>query len=67
MSKLVLTRRLAKWVLLINQHKIIYVSTKVVKGQVLADFLVDHAITADWKISDDLPNEEVFYIEIFPM
>ncbi|KAM1017646.1 hypothetical protein ACFX2A_048180 [Malus domestica] len=45
---------------------IIYVPAKVVKGQALADFLADHPIPADWKISDDLPDEEVFYIEIFP-
>ncbi|KAM1698837.1 hypothetical protein ACFXTH_029990 [Malus domestica] len=40
---------------------IIYVPTKAVKGQALADFLADHPIPADWKISDDLPDEEVFY------
>ncbi|KAM1249238.1 hypothetical protein ACFX2G_032626 [Malus domestica] len=45
---------------------IIYVSAKAVKGQALADFLADHPIPADWKISDDLPDEEVFCIDIFP-
>ncbi|KAM1335690.1 hypothetical protein ACFX14_040078 [Malus domestica] len=45
---------------------IIYVPAKAVKGQALADFLADHPIPADWKISDDLPDEEVFYIDIFP-
>ncbi|KAM2041002.1 hypothetical protein ACFX16_034861 [Malus domestica] len=45
---------------------IIYVPVKAVKGQALADFLADHPIPADWKISDDLPDEEVFYIDIFP-
>ncbi|KAM2634117.1 hypothetical protein EV1_024633 [Malus domestica] len=44
----------------------IYVPAKVVKGQALADFLADHPIPTDWKISDDLPDEEVFYIDIFP-
>ncbi|KAM2618530.1 hypothetical protein TB1_034795 [Malus domestica] len=66
MSKPVLTGRLAKWALLLNQYKIIYVPAKAVKGQALADFLADHPILADWKISDDLPDEEVFYIDIFP-
>ena len=66
MSKLVLTGRLAKWALLLNQHEIIYVPAKAVKGQALADFLADHPIPADWEISDDLPDEEVFYIDIFP-
>ncbi|KAM2413537.1 hypothetical protein ACFX1X_000141 [Malus domestica] len=45
---------------------IICVPAKAVKGQALADFLADHPIPADWKISDDLPDEEVFYIDIFP-
>ncbi|KAM1242895.1 hypothetical protein ACFX2G_035203 [Malus domestica] len=66
MSKPVLTGRLVKWALLLNQYEIIYVPAKAVKGQALADFLADHPIRADWKISDDLPDEEVFYIDIFP-
>ncbi|KAM1432434.1 hypothetical protein ACFXTO_014969 [Malus domestica] len=66
MSKPVLTGRLAKWALLLNQYEIIYVSAKAIKGQALADFLADHPIPADWKISDDLPDEEVFCIDIFP-
>ncbi|KAM1238186.1 hypothetical protein ACFX13_039701 [Malus domestica] len=45
---------------------IIYVPAKAVKGQALADFFADHPIPADWKISDDLPDENVFYIDIFP-
>ncbi|XP_070660555.1 uncharacterized protein [Malus domestica] len=48
-----------------DPYEIIYVPTKVVKGQALADFLADHPIPADWKISDDLPDEDVFYIDIF--
>ena len=65
MSKPVLTWRLAKWALLLNQYEIIYVPTKAVKGQALADFFADHPISDDWKISDDLPDDEVFYIDIF--
>ncbi|KAM1849376.1 hypothetical protein ACFX14_013418 [Malus domestica] len=44
---------------------IIYVLAKAVMGQALADFLADHPIPADWKISDDLPGDEEFYIDIF--
>ncbi|KAM1754933.1 hypothetical protein ACFX12_007327 [Malus domestica] len=44
---------------------IIYVPAKAIKGQALADFLADHPIPADCKISDDLRDEEVFYIDIF--
>ncbi|KAM1039305.1 hypothetical protein TB2_028258 [Malus domestica] len=66
MSKPVLTGRVAKWVLLLNQYKIIYVLAKAVKGQALTDFLADHQIPADWKISDDLLDEDVFNIDIYP-
>ncbi|XP_050147361.1 uncharacterized protein LOC126622646 [Malus sylvestris] len=56
------------------QQVIDYLSTKfdikdlakAIKGQALADFLADHPIPADWKISDDLPDDEVLYIDIFP-
>ncbi|KAM1282220.1 hypothetical protein ACFX2I_022708 [Malus domestica] len=52
--------------LVAKADSIIYVPAKAVKGQALADFLADHPIPADWKISDDLPDEEMFYIDIFP-
>ncbi|XP_061999282.1 uncharacterized protein LOC133716611 [Rosa rugosa] len=66
MSQLVLTGRMAKWALLLNQYEIIYIPAKAVKGQALADFLADHPIPADWEISDDLPDEEVFNTEVLP-
>ncbi|KAM1053472.1 hypothetical protein ACFX13_001018 [Malus domestica] len=65
MFKPVLMGQLAKWALFLNQYEIIYVPAKVVKEQALADFLVNHPIPADWKLLDDLPDEEVFYIDIF--
>ncbi|KAL0339233.1 UNVERIFIED_CONTAM: hypothetical protein Sangu_1445400 [Sesamum angustifolium] len=34
-----------------------------VKGQVLADFLADHPIPAEWELSNDLPDENVIVIE----
>lgn len=36
------------------------------KGKALADFLADHPISAKWKLSEDLPDEEVFYLDIPP-
>ncbi|XP_024164333.1 uncharacterized protein LOC112171367 [Rosa chinensis] len=57
---------MAKWALLLNQYEIIYIPAKAVKGQALADFLADHPIPADWEISDDLPDEEVFNTEVLP-
>ena len=36
---------------------------KAIKGQALADFLADHPIPADWKLSEELPDEDVLFIE----
>ncbi|XP_012839468.1 PREDICTED: uncharacterized protein LOC105959853 [Erythranthe guttata] len=41
-------------------------SSKAVKGQVLADFLAEHPIPAEWELSDDLPDEDVLVIEASP-
>ncbi|KAL0337680.1 UNVERIFIED_CONTAM: Transposon Tf2-12 polyprotein [Sesamum calycinum] len=37
---------------------------KAVKGQFLADFLVDHPMPAEWELLDDLPDEDVLVIEV---
>ena len=39
---------------------------KAVKGQALADFLVDHPIPNEWELNDDLPSEEVFFVDMLP-
>ena len=64
MTKPVLSGRLGKWALLLQEFEIIYVQQKAVKGQALANFLADHPIPDDWELFDDLPNEEVMLIEI---
>ncbi|CAL9000476.1 unnamed protein product [Prunus brigantina] len=65
MSKPILTGHLAKWALLLNKYEIIYTPAKVVKGQAVVDFLADHPIPEDWKISDDIPEEQVFFTDVF--
>ncbi|KAL0282061.1 UNVERIFIED_CONTAM: hypothetical protein Sangu_2973600 [Sesamum angustifolium] len=50
----------------LQQFEITYVPQKVVKGQVLADFLADHPMPAEWELSDDLPDEDVLMIEVTP-
>ena len=66
LSKLVLSGRLARWGLLLTEYEIIYIPQKVIKGQTLADFLADHLILVAWKISDDLSDEDIFYVDVFP-
>ncbi|RVW90038.1 hypothetical protein CK203_035858 [Vitis vinifera] len=66
LSKQVLSRRLAIWGLLLTEYEIIYILQKTIKGQALGDFLADHPIPTTWEISDDFPDEEIFYVDIFP-
>ncbi|KAL0416328.1 UNVERIFIED_CONTAM: hypothetical protein Slati_3464700 [Sesamum latifolium] len=65
MTKSILSDRLARWYLQL-QFEIAYVPQKAVKGQVLADFLADHPMSAEWELSDDLSGEDVLMIEITP-
>ncbi|XP_021301215.1 uncharacterized protein LOC110429449 [Herrania umbratica] len=59
-----LTERLAKWALLLQEFDITYISQKAVKGQALVDFLADHPILDNWEFSEDFSDEDVLYIEI---
>ncbi|KAK4383353.1 hypothetical protein Sango_2784400 [Sesamum angolense] len=66
MAKPVLSDRHARWYLQLQQFDITYVPQKAVIGQVLADFLADHSIPAEWELSDYLPDEDVLVIEVTP-
>ncbi|KAI5653838.1 hypothetical protein M9H77_31025 [Catharanthus roseus] len=54
------------WYLQLQQFEIVYVPQKAIKGQVLANFLVEHPILTEWKLTDDLLDEDLFLIEILP-
>lgn len=64
LSRPVVSGRIARWAVLLQQYDITYVPQKAVKGQALADFLADHPVPSDWEFSDDFPDEDVFYIEV---
>ncbi|KAL0368039.1 UNVERIFIED_CONTAM: hypothetical protein Scaly_1022800 [Sesamum calycinum] len=66
MAKPALSDRLARWYLQLQQFEITYVPQKAVKEHVLADFLADHPMPAEWELSDDLPDEDVLVIEVTP-
>ncbi|KAG9453452.1 hypothetical protein H6P81_006356 [Aristolochia fimbriata] len=66
MSRPMLSGRLAKWALLLSEFEINFIPQKAIKGQGLANFLADHPIPAKWEVSENLPDEEVFYIEVLP-
>ncbi|KAL0309076.1 UNVERIFIED_CONTAM: hypothetical protein Sradi_5849900, partial [Sesamum radiatum] len=66
MEKPVLSDRLARWYLQLQQFEITYFPRKIVKRQDLADFLAYHPMSAEWELSDDLLDEDVLMIEVTP-
>ena len=63
-SKSVLSGRTAKWALLLQEFEITYIPQKAIKRQALADFLTNHPVPDDWEFSEDLPDEDVLFIEL---
>ncbi|XP_070006610.1 uncharacterized protein [Nicotiana sylvestris] len=66
MSKPVLSDQLARWYLQFQQLEILYIPQKAVKGQTLANFLVDHPIPDDWELTDELPDGDAMVVEVQP-
>jgi len=64
LSRPILSGWLAKWALILKQYDHVFVPQKAVRGQALADFLVDHPIPDEWELNDDLPGEDVFFVNI---
>ncbi|XP_058068433.1 uncharacterized protein LOC131217513 [Magnolia sinica] len=64
MIRPMLSRRLAKWMLLLSEYMITYEPVKSVKGQAVADFLVAHPVPDNEMISDDFPDEQVMMTEL---
>ncbi|TYK01744.1 uncharacterized protein E5676_scaffold775G00730 [Cucumis melo var. makuwa] len=64
LSRPIISGRLAKWAIILQQYDIVYISQKAIKGQALADFLANHPIRSDWKLCKDLPDDEVFFTEM---
>ena len=49
-----LNGRLVKWVILLSQYEMQFLSQKAVKGQAVADFLAEHPDSRTIKLSEDL-------------
>jgi len=65
LSRPVLYGRLAKWVVILELYDLVHVFQRAVKGQELADFLVDH-VPNDWELNYNLLGEEVFFVDVLP-
>ncbi|KAG9453529.1 hypothetical protein H6P81_006433 [Aristolochia fimbriata] len=66
MSRPLLSGQLAKWALLLSEFEINFVSQRAIKGQALANFLADHPVPAEWELIEELPDKEIFLIEVLP-
>ncbi|KAG9453408.1 hypothetical protein H6P81_006312 [Aristolochia fimbriata] len=66
MMRPILSGRLAKWALLLSEFEINYVPQRAIKGQALANFLADHPVPAEWELTEEFPDEEIFLVEVLP-
>ncbi|XP_074296849.1 uncharacterized protein LOC141627503 [Silene latifolia] len=66
LSRPVLSGRLAKWAMLLKRYDLVFVPQKVMKGQAIATSLRSSDAPVEWEISDDLPGEEIFYVDVLP-
>ena len=55
----ILTRRLMRWLVLLTEFDIRYVTQKSIKGSVLVDHLASLPVTDSRVIDDDFPDEEI--------
>ena len=53
-----LTGRLMRWLVLLTEFDIQYVSQKSIKGSIVADHLASLSTSEDRPVDDDFPNEE---------
>ncbi|XP_058221013.1 uncharacterized protein LOC131331161 [Rhododendron vialii] len=64
LSRPILSGKIAKWAVILQQFAIAYVFQKAVNGQALADFLAAHPIPDNSPLAIDLPDEEVMQVEV---
>ncbi|KAG9444934.1 hypothetical protein H6P81_016274 [Aristolochia fimbriata] len=66
MSRPILSGRLAKWALLLSEFEIYFVPKRAIKGQALTNFLADHPVPAEWELTEEFSDEEIFLVKILP-
>ena len=63
-EKPVLNNGMAKWVFLLSEFDISYVTQKAIKGQAVADFLADNPIMENIEREAEFPDSEIMNIEV---
>ncbi|XP_027337434.1 uncharacterized protein LOC113851151 [Abrus precatorius] len=58
-EKLALTRRIARWQVLLSEYDIVYVTQKAIKGNALANFLAQQPINDYQSMQCEFPNESI--------
>ena len=57
-----LSRRIARWQVLLSEFDILYVSQKAIKGSTIVDFLAERASEEYESMSFDFPNEDLMTV-----
>jgi len=58
-----LSSRIVRWLVLLYEYDIVYMTRKVVKGSVIADHLASNAIEDYELLNFDFPNKDVLVVE----
>jgi len=58
-EKPALTRKIARWQMLLLEYDIVYVTQKVIKGSALADFLAHQPVEDYQPMLSDFPDEDI--------
>ena len=62
-EKPALTGRLARWLLLLSEFDLKYVTRKSVKGRAVAEFLADHPVEGGEAVEYLFPDESILHID----
>lgn len=61
LSKQILHSRVGKWVLALTKYSLTYAHLKAMKGQIVTDFIVDHAVMEITQIYVEFPTWKLYF------
>ena len=63
MSKTYQNTRTSKWIIHLTKFDLLFISHKSIKGQVIADYLIETLLSNDNPLIIELPDEHVFQLD----